>query len=177
MIFTRTKYKKNEDIQSYIEYTEIEKFYVSKFLGIVIDEKPSWRGHVAYISHKICKRTGILIKARKHFNRTTLLNLYCTFICPYIVYCNYLCGHTYDKYIEKKSIVQKSYQIYCRCKKKSRTNTDTYCENVLIINVKQIDMYVICLFIYRFHHNLLPVTFVHYFALNRNVHAYYTSQR
>ena len=38
-------------------------------------------------------------------------------------------------------------------------------------------MYVVCLVMYCFHHNLLPEVFDHYFTLNRNVHAYDTRQR
>ena len=52
MIFTR-KNIKDEDIDLYIEGTEIEKVHVSKFLRIIIDDKLSWKDHVAYISNKI----------------------------------------------------------------------------------------------------------------------------
>ena len=53
-----------------------------------------------------------------------------------------------------------------------RTNTDIHCENFQILNVKEINMYVICLFMYRFHLHLLPEEFDLCFTLNRNVHAY-----
>ena len=43
----------------YIEGTEIEKVHVFKFLGIIINDKLSWRDHVA---NKISKDMGILIK-------------------------------------------------------------------------------------------------------------------
>ena len=52
-----------------------------------------------------------------------------------------------------------------------------YYEKFQILNVKQINMYVICLFMNRFHHNLLPEVLDHYFTLNRNVHAHGTRQR
>ena len=51
-----------------------------------------------------------------------------------------------------------------------RTNADIYYENFQTLNVKQINMYVICLFMYCFHHNLPLEVFDHYFTLNRNVH-------
>ena len=74
MIFTR-KNIKGEDIGLYIEGTEIEKVHESKFLGIIIDDKLSCKDHVAYISNKISKGMGILMKARKYFDQKTLLNL------------------------------------------------------------------------------------------------------
>ena len=63
MIFTR-KNIKDEDIGLYIEGTEIEKGHVSKFLGMIIDGKLSWKDHVAYISNKVSKGIGIMMKAR-----------------------------------------------------------------------------------------------------------------
>ena len=84
--------------------------------------------------------------------------------------CNYIWGQTHNKYIEKISVLQRR-DIRSIAGVNRRTNTDIYYENFQILDVKQINMYVICLFMYRFHHNLLPEVFDHYFTLNRNVHA------
>ena len=120
---------------------------MSKFLGIIIDDKLSWKDHVAYISNKISKEIGSMMKARKFFDQKTLLNLYYIFIYPYIVYCNHIWGQTYDKYIEKISVLQRRV-IRIIAGVNQRTNTDIYYEKFQILNVKQINMYVICLFMY-----------------------------
>ena len=101
-----------------------------------------------------------MMKARKYFDQKTLLNLYYTFIYPYIVYCNHIWGQTYDKYIEKVSVLQRRV-IRIIAGVNRRTNTDIYYEKCQILYVKHINMYVICLCMYRFHHNLLPEVLFH----------------
>ena len=56
--------------------TQVKK---TKFLGVIINCNLIWKEHISYISGKIDKRVGILIKARKYLNKTTLMNLYYTF--------------------------------------------------------------------------------------------------
>ena len=148
---------------------------MSKFLGIIIEDKLSWKDHVAYISNKISKGIGIMMKARKYFHQKILFNLYYISIYPYIVYCNHIWGQTYDKCIEKISVLQRRV-IRIIAGVNQRTNTDIYYDKFQTLNVKQINMYVICLFMYRFHRNLLPEVFDNYFTLNRNLHAYNTRQ-
>ena len=168
MIFTR-KNMKEEDIGLYIEGTEIEKVHVSKFLGIIKDDKLSRRDHVAYISNKIFKEWGLWWKQ----GNTLIRQLYWIYIIHLFIH---IWGQTYDKYIAKISVLQRRI-IRIIAGVNRRTNTDIYYKKIQIVNVKQINMYVICLFMYRFHHYLLPEVFDHYFTLNRNVHAYDTRQR
>ena len=42
----------------------IERQKVSKFLGVLIDEKLSWKQHINDVSTKISKSIGILFKFR-----------------------------------------------------------------------------------------------------------------
>ena len=61
------------------------KTYV-KYLGVLIDENLSWKHHINYISTKISKGIGIIARLRHLVPRTTLLNIYCSLIEPYISY-------------------------------------------------------------------------------------------
>ena len=54
-----------------------------KFLGVIIDNKPKWKDHIDYISKKIAKGIGVIIKARKVFDKTTLLSIYNSLILTY----------------------------------------------------------------------------------------------
>ena len=56
------------------------------FLGVIIDNKLKWKDHIDYISKKIAKGIGVIIKARKVFDKTTLLSIYNSLILPYIGY-------------------------------------------------------------------------------------------
>ena len=51
-----------------------------KFLGIILDERLSWKEHVRYISTKLAKSIGVLGKAKKYICKKLLLSLYYSFI-------------------------------------------------------------------------------------------------
>ena len=79
----------------------------TKFLGVIIDNKLTWKVHINYISGKIARGIGVIIKAQKYLNKDTLLYLYYSFIYPYLTYCNQVWGNTCKTYLEKIIIQQK----------------------------------------------------------------------
>ena len=70
-----------------IKEIPISRIEQAKFLGVIIDEKLSWIPHTRYIKGKVAKGFGILLKARKVFNRETLIALYYSMIYTYLSYC------------------------------------------------------------------------------------------
>ena len=85
----------------------LERLYFTKFLGVIIDDKLSFIRHITYIKSKISKGLGILFKARKYLNRKCLLNLYYSFIYPYLTYCVEVWGNTPDTHIDPLIKLQK----------------------------------------------------------------------
>ena len=86
---------------------QINQVDKAKFLGVIIDNKLNWSYHTKYISQKISKGIGIIIKARKYFNQETLLNLYNTMVLPFISYCIHVWGKAASTYLEKIHRLQK----------------------------------------------------------------------
>ena len=54
----------------------INEVHHTKFLGVIIDNKLKWKEHIDYISKKIAKGIGVIVKARKVFDKVILLSLY-----------------------------------------------------------------------------------------------------
>ena len=44
-------------------------------LSVVIENKLKWKDHIEYISKKIAKGIGVIIKSRKVFGKTTFLSI------------------------------------------------------------------------------------------------------
>ena len=85
MVFHRAKLKStNKDI--YIRDIKIKRVTSVKFLGLIIDDQLKWIEHIQYIKNKISKSIGILCKVRNYLDKTTLHNLYFTFVYPYLIY-------------------------------------------------------------------------------------------
>ena len=60
-----------------------------------------------YIKNKIAKGFGIILRARKFFNRKTLQNLYHSFIFPYSIYCVEIWGSASDAHLFPLFLLQK----------------------------------------------------------------------
>ena len=46
----------------------------TKFLGVIIDNKLTWKEHISYICGKVTIGIGIISKVRKYLNKNTLLD-------------------------------------------------------------------------------------------------------
>ena len=78
----------------FIDGHKIDETDHTKFLGVVIDSKLTWKNHISYITGKIAKGNGVITKAIKLLNKNSLITLYHTFIYPYLCCCNHLWGNT-----------------------------------------------------------------------------------
>ena len=116
MIFTRKK-SRPTDVKIEIDNEIISETKSSKFLGVHIDNKLNWKMHIDYVSGKIARGIGILIKARKFLSNKCMTNLYYAFIYPYLIYCNHIWGNTYKTTLSKLQILQN---------KAMRITTDKY---------------------------------------------------
>ena len=57
-----------------------------KFLGLLVDESLSWKGHIHTLTTKISKTVGLIAKLRHIDPFRTLLNIYKSLIVFYITY-------------------------------------------------------------------------------------------
>ena len=160
-----------------IKIKQVEEF---KFLGVIIDNQLNWFEHIKYISSKISKGIGVIIKARKSFDTDTLLSLYNTLIFPYISYCIHVWGTAAEIHIRKIHILQKKIvRIICGLPPRDSdgiwTSTKSSFIKKKILNVYQIYDYFIALFMYKLSHDNLPPLF-DMFERTSNIHNYETRQ-
>ena len=111
VIFHRARLKQS-NIKIILSNISLERVTFTKFLAIgIIDEKLSFTRHISYIKNKISKAMGIIIKARKYLNKKSLVNLYHSFVFPYLTYCIEIWGNASDIHLDalikkfKKSFV------------------------------------------------------------------------
>ena len=85
----------------------ISEVSTTKFLGVTIDNKLTWKAHISNTYSKLSKSIGIMKKGAKYFNRATMVTLYYTFVFPYLIYCNHIWGSTYISTLKCLFIAQK----------------------------------------------------------------------
>ena len=86
---------------------KIEKVNVTKFLGILIDDKLNWKLHIEMVKSKLNKTISILARSKRCLNKSSLHTLYCSMFLPYINYCSEVWGNTYITNIKPICLLQK----------------------------------------------------------------------
>ena len=174
MVFKPSKKKVLSNIEIKINNSNILEVDNTKFLGVIIDSKLTWKDHITYVTNKIDKNIGVLIKCRKVFNEKTLITLYYSFIYPYLSYCIHVWGSTFKTYLKRVVTLQKRI-VRIMCGAPRNSHTEKLYKELNMMNVNGIFMYNVGLFMYKHHHNLLPSIF-DVFESNDNIHNYQTRQ-
>ena len=174
MLFTPKGFSRNMDCIS-IDSHKIEEVKQTKFLGVILDNKLNWHAHCEYICGKISKGIGIIIKARKVFNETTLLSLYNSLILPYVSYCIHVWGKAYDTHLKHVMVLQnKAVRVIAGVP--PRTNADNLYLELDVLPVKKIFVYAISIFMYKYMNGMLPELFRDMFTPISDIHSYDTRQ-
>ena len=71
--------KHTGDVHISINNVKIDRVYVTKFLGVMIDHNLNWKEH-----SKISKSIAIIYKASKILETDSLYTLYCSLFLPYL---------------------------------------------------------------------------------------------
>ena len=174
MIFTLRKSNANS-IPIKLNNKVIEKVESVKFLGVHIDSKLSWNNHLNYVRSKISKGIGILCKARKVFNRSTLLTMYYSFLYPYFIYGIEVWGSAAHCFISSVIKLQKR-AVKIITSTNFRSPSQPLFNQLKILPLNKIYEYCIILFMFKYVNNLLPHLFESIFVFNLNVHSYETRQ-
>ena len=90
-----------------ISDTEIEERTVTNFLGVQVDNKLTWKAHIAHICNKVTKSLAILRLVRSIFPKSILKMIYMSLIYTYINYCNLIWGSANPTNIEPLFLLQK----------------------------------------------------------------------
>ena len=158
-----------------IDGHRIEEVRQTKFLGVILDNKLNWHAHCEYICGKMSKGIGIIIKARKVFNETTLLSLYNSLILPYVSYCIHVWGKAYDTHLKHVLVLQnKAVRIIAGVP--PRTSADNLYLELDILPVKKIFVHAISIFMYKYVNGMLPELFLDMFTPVSEIHNYDTRQ-
>jgi hypothetical protein len=90
MIFGNRSNKNNrENLPNIkIDGETLEIVNKTKFLVVYLDSALNWKKHTNYISTKIAKSIGIISRANQIIGKKHLIQLYYSFIFPYLIYCN-----------------------------------------------------------------------------------------
>ena len=173
MIFTNKKELHNRCNNIEIEGIPIETVGQTKFLGVIIDNKLCWKSHINHICNKIAKGIGIIKKVKAMLNRDTLLNLYYTFVYPYLTYCNTIWGKAANIYVSRIFLLQKRI-IRIVCNSHFLAHTTPLFKQCKVLTIYNINLYCTGVFMFKYYKGLLPDIFADMFIKQIDIHDHYT---
>src|SRR6218665_3448566 len=96
-------------------------------------------------------------------------------IFPYFSYCNIIWGSNYKTYLQNLFTVQKrAIRLICNLPRYSSSKASFRNLNLLTLENINRPRYQILLFVFRYHHNLLPKSFTIFFQTGIQIHSHYT---
>ena len=156
-----------------IDGPEIDEVIKTKFLGVIIDNKTTWKDHINYIAGKVSRGIGMILKARKFLKKEALMTLYFSFIYPYLTYCNQLWGATYVSNLRKLEKLQnKIVRIICNAK--TREHIQPLYKSLGLLKLIDINKYLVGRFMFRVCNHLVPSLLRSFFKYNYELHGYDT---
>ena len=175
MLFTR-KRTDVHDIDIEINNINISRVKNVKFLGVILDEKMSWKDHINYISKKISKCIAIMFKLKNIVSKDTLKSLYYTLAYPYFIYCNVVWGNTFKTYMSPLIILQKRIIRILSGNVSRLAHTEPLFQKQEILKFNVLHQYQIAQFMYNFIKGDISKVFNDMFMYNSDVHHYNTRQ-
>ena len=140
----------------------IERENSLKFLGVILDEHLTWKKHIQLIENKVSKNVGILYKASKLINSKCLRSIYFCFIHSYINFANIAWAST-NKTNLKKLFGKQKQAAPIIFNQDRFTHARPLLKTLNALNVYQINLLQVLLFMHKIKTNSSPRIFLHQF--------------
>ena len=93
--------RKTDEIQLKFGDNYLEKVKTTKILGLIIDERISFKSHIDSVCNKLSSRIGLLSRISYYLPSKTLNIIYKTLVQTHIDYCIGIYGFTFDTHIKR----------------------------------------------------------------------------
>ena len=152
---------------------QLNREFFIKYLGIMIDSNLNWKKHLEFVVKKIRRSVGILRKIRYYVSIEILMNLYYALVYPFLTYGLIVWGNTYETTIKPVFVIQKR-----AVRVMTFSNFDHHSSPLFkaleILKISDLVTYLIAIYMYKFHNQLLPGVLVSFFTKVDAVHSYNT---
>ena len=144
-----------------------------KYLGVVIDSHLNFKEHIHQLSKKISRGIGILANLRHYVSVTILKQLYSSLIYPFLIYGATIWGNTYETTLHPLIILQKK-AVRIITFSQFSDHTSPLFRDLNVMKFIDVIYYLNCVFMFKFHSNLLPSAFCNFFTPISSRHEYKT---
>ena len=136
-------------------------------MGVIVDDRLSFREHISYKGGKISKSLGILYNLKSFIPKAGLINLYYSIVYPHLIYCNLAWGGASAVHLNTLFVLQKrAIRIIHSMQYRDHTNGKFLESEILKLN----DIHKYLLAVYMFTSDSSQYERTHpYLTRNRNM--------
>jgi len=175
MILTATR-SQNCNFEISMNGVRIQQTDSIKDLGVIIDNKLSWKPQISSLCRKLSQACGIVCKIR-HFADIKILRLiYFSLFYSHLQYCKIDCGRAYKTVIQPVQVLQNRIMKYMTFSNRTSSASNIF---KLLKILKVSDLYQLNLekFMYKYNADILPSSFDNFFTKLYNIHDHGTRQQ
>ena len=168
ILFLNEQYDPKNTID--IDNINIERVFSSKFLGVTIDHKFSWKTQIADVRRKVSRCTGILNRVKSILSTKILNSLYSSLVEPHFTYCVEVLGNTYGSYL--KSLYKKQKRaIHIVCSSSYLCHSAELFQKLEVLPLFHLVRYKTATFMYKVFDSLVPANILSHFTHISNVYS------
>ena len=150
----------------------IRRVYKSKHLGLIVDDKLSWKDHIDLISSKIRRNIGVMKRVREYVPADILILLHRTLVEPYLRYCNTTWGYCGTTLLNRLQALQNRAARVIKGLKYDEADHPKILRELGILSVEKLVRLDTALLVYRIENNLAPEQLSDFFTKYSDTHAY-----
>lgn len=167
------KVQDSSNINVILDGHQVDASPHAKFLGITIDDKLTWKQHISEVSKKLSKSNGVINRLKNFLPKKSLLTLYNALVLPHLNYSLLVWGNTQSTLLNSLFKLQKRV-----IRNINQTHYISHTAPLFIdsntLTLYDLYKYQLGIFMYKFHHGLLPPAFNNFYTCNSSYHTYNT---
>ena len=173
IIFRPPKMSLNDRIVLTLNRTKIFESRKLKYLGLIIDDRLSWKFHIVELTKKLNRSVGMLYKIRNYTPTHVLTSLYYSLFNSHMSYGLSAWGFARKDLIEKITLLQKK-AVRAITFADFRANSGPILKKLGILTPADLFYFKICSLMWDFDNGIMPPSLAANFARKHSVHSYQT---
>ena len=144
-----------------------------KYLGLILDDRLTWKHHICELSKKLSRSIGILYRLKKDCPESVLKSIYFSLIHSYLSYGILVWGKAAAIYTNRLRLLQKK-AIRIITNSDYMAHTKPLFKQLNILSFDDMIEHKTASLMWDYDHNLLPICFSNYFKPVSLTHSYRT---
>ena len=176
MVFHRSRIKTDTHAVITMDDVCLQRTDSFKYLGVIINHKLNWTQHIDYVKNKISKGIGIMYRAKNCLTKKSLINLYYSYIYPYLIYCIEIWCISPQTHLNPLLLMQKKI-IRIMTFTSYHAHTAPIFRDLEILTIDMLIVHRIGIVMDKFNYGFLPEVLNAMYRKNSEIHSYNTRSK